>query len=105
MILLDTVKIKVIRRQMMPVLEALSIYETDTHEVTITGWQDPTYRPDGAHADGRAIDLRTYDQPDADYMAMFLRDALYPLSNHYVIMWGDEGHHDHIHVGFHKEER
>lgn len=105
MILLSTVRIKVIRREMVPVLEALSIYEGSNHSVTITGWQDPTYRPDGAHADGRAIDLRTRDQKDPDLLAQYLKDALYPLSPHYIILWGDTGHLDHIHVGYHKEVR
>ena len=105
MILLDTVRLKRLRAEMVPVLEALSIYETDNHEVTITGWQDETYTPGRAHADGRAIDLRTYDQPDPGMMAQFLKDALYPLSPHYIVLWGDDEHHDHLHVGFHKEMR
>lgn len=100
MILLPSVRVLRIRSEMLPVLQALDGYVI---EVTITGWQDPSYRPDGAHADGRAIDLRTWDQPDADGLATWLRTQLYPLSPHYIVLWGDEGHKDHIHVGYHKE--
>ena len=103
--LLAKVRVREIKASMVPVLEALSIFEGSNHKVTITGWQDLTYRSDGAHADGRAIDLRTYDQPDPGMMAQFLKDALYPLSPHYIVLWGDDEHHDHLHVGFHKEMR
>jgi len=105
MILLDTVRLKNLRAEIVPVLEALSIYESRYKPVTITGWQDLSYRPDGAHADGRAIDLRTHNQDDPDFMAQYLRDALYPLSPHYFVLWGDAGHRDHLHVGYHKEMR
>ena len=105
MTLLDTVRVKVIRSEIVPILEALSIYETAYDPITITGWQDLTYRPDGAHADGRAIDIRTRDHKDPDSLAEFLRDALFPISPHYILLWGDAGHKDHIHIGYHKEMR
>ena len=103
--LLSTVRVREIRAEMVQVLEALAIFEGNNHTVTITGWQDLAYMPGRAHADGRAIDLRTHDQPDPNMLAQFLKDALYPLSPHYIILWGDGGHQDHIHVGFHKEVR
>ena len=100
--LLDSVRVKTIRPEVVPIIGAISRY---TSEVTVTGWQDLSYRPDGAHADGRALDLRVWDQASPSRLAQHLKDELYPLSPHYIVLWGDKGHKDHIHVGYHKETR
>ena len=105
MILIDTVRVRKIRPEIMPILEAILSYEELGHSVTVTGWQDQTYRFDGAHADGRALDLRVWNHKDPDLLAKALEDKLYPVSEHYVVLWNDEGHKDHIHVGYHKETR
>ena len=105
MILLKTVRIKRIRAEVVPIINAIDTYERGNEEVVITGWQDPSYRPNGAHADGRAIDLRIWNLADPNKLADHLKAKLYPLSKHYIILWGDDGHRDHIHVGYHLEER
>ena len=103
--LLSVAHVKRIRAEILPILSLLCEYELNHREVVITGWAGRPYRPDGAHADNRGLDLRTRDREDADELAQYLRDGLYPISPHYIVLWGDAGHRDHIHVGYHKETR
>jgi hypothetical protein len=71
----------------------LNIWSTLTQQpIGITGWQDKTYRPNGAHAQGRALDLRISDLHDVDGLIDHLERRDWPY------LYGPPDHKNHIHV-------
>ena len=67
---------------------------------TITGAAYNGYPAGKVHDQGYAIDVRVRDVPDPASYAETIRSILGAVSPHYVVLYGDEGHRDHIHIGF-----
>lgn len=69
-------------------------------QVWISGCQEPKVYPEGkVHRMGYAVDLRVWNLIDPDTFVAHLRHEL-PESEHFKVLYGDEGHLDHIHVGY-----
>lgn len=91
----QTVQVNQIPQLMSLLLLDLNIWSTlEGKDLTITGWQDKTYRPGGAHRQGRAVDVRTTDlEPEQlTSLVKHLKAREYPL------LVGAPDHYDHIHV-------
>jgi hypothetical protein len=66
----------------------------------ITGAGDTQYPKGKVHDMGYAIDVRTSNIKHPKRFVDDLREALGFLSPHYVVLYGDPAHKDHIHIGF-----
>lgn len=66
----------------------------------ITGAAGKAYPKGKVHAEGYGIDVRTSGIPDPGGFAGDIRRTLRAVSPHYVVLYGDEQHLDHIHIGF-----
>lgn len=61
-------------------------------DITITGADGERYRPGGAHRQGRALDLRTFNLSSPYRLIMKLKERGWPF------LYGAPDHLNHIHV-------
>jgi hypothetical protein len=66
----------------------------------VTGAQDRVYRIDGAHHDGRGLDLRSRDLHDPWGAADMIRKILTARGMRAAVLYGPPDHLDHIHVHY-----
>lgn len=69
-------------------------------EPTITGAAYENYPKGKVHDRGYAIDVRVSGVPDPEMYADSIRRYLGAVSPHYVVLYGDREHRNHIHIGF-----
>lgn len=87
--------------EMLPMFHAIDIYAKQQGvAATITGAADENYPVGKVHDRGYAIDVRVYDIPAPWQYADSVRRYLRAVSPHYVVLFGDRKHLDHIHIGF-----
>lgn len=97
----ENVRFKIIPVEMLSMFEAiLNAAAKQGKEPTITGASYEAYPKGKVHDRGYAIDIRTFDIPDPHVYAEDITIELGAVSPHYVVLYGDERHTDHIHIGF-----
>lgn len=105
------VRFKIIPVEMLAMFTAiLNAAEAQGVEPVITGAAYNGYPPGKVHDAGYAIDVRTSNIPDPQSFAESVDRYLRVVDSHYVVLYGDPKHRDHIHIGFswwfsHDEQR
>jgi len=66
----------------------------------ITGAGNENYPEGKVHAEGYAIDVAVKKIPDIPRFVLYTTEFLGLLNPHYKVLWGDDEHLDHIHIGF-----
>ena len=86
-----------------PMIEAsLAVWEAYQIEGVrpiMTGAADPSYPKGGVHDRGLAWDFRIWALRDPARVAEAIRGKLQDIDKRWVVLYGDSGHQDHIHVG------
>jgi hypothetical protein len=96
---LETARFDLIPAEFLPVAEVLIRAGLDLDVTpTITGVDRESYRSGGAHQAGYAWDVRVFDVTEPSRYAVFIRTELRKISKNYVVLYGDQGHLDHIHI-------
>jgi len=104
-LLLDTVKFKMITPSLIVLLTVLSQAGTQFGCVpTITGAAFESYAPKGYHGKGYAWDIRTKDIKDPFGYAAWIMLELKKMCKRFRIVYGDSSHTDHIHVEYRFDE-
>lgn len=99
--ILPNVRFRLIPLEMMHMFWAISFAAAKQGiEPTITGAAYESYPQGKVHDRGYAIDVRTAGVPDPENYAYTIRRYLETVSPHYVVLYGDKQHLNHIHIGF-----
>ena len=99
--ILPEVRFKIIPVEMIEMFYAiLNAASIQGCEPTITGASFNGYPKGKVHDRGYAIDIRIHDIPDPKAYADEIRNELGIVDPHYVVLYGDPLHRDHIHIGF-----
>jgi len=97
----DSVRFRYIPYEMVCMFDALlSMGRHQGVQPIITGAADEDYPEGKVHAEGYALDVSTSNLSDPDAFARGLRVYLGAVGPHYLVLYGDEEHKNHIHVGF-----
>lgn len=107
----DTVRFRQIPIEMIFMFRAvLQAARHQGFEPVITGAAEEGYPKGKVHDRGYAIDVRVWNVPDRQQFADEIESYLRVVDSHYVVLYGDPKHCDHIHIGFswwfsHDEQR
>jgi len=99
--ILPTVRFKKIPLELITVFEALlhvSILYGETPVITGAAYEG--YPVGNVHDRGYAVDVRTRNLSDPQRFAEAVERYLWAVSPHYVVLYGDPAHRDHIHIGY-----
>ena len=66
----------------------------------ITGAGNEDYPKGKVHAMGYGLDIGIKNIPDIKRFVLYIEEFLGLLDPHYKVLWGDDEHLDHIHIGF-----
>ena len=104
-LLLDTVKFKMITPSLLFLLTILSQAGDQFGCIpTITGAAFESYSIKGYHGKGYAWDIRTKDVKDPFGYAAWIMIELKKVSKRFRIVYGNADHTDHIHVEYRFDE-
>ena len=97
----DNVVFRIMPFEMLGMFDAVlsaGCYQGICAEITGAGNED--YPKGKVHAQGYAIDVAVKNIPDIKRFVLYLNEFLGLLNPHYKVLYGDDAHLDHIHIGF-----
>lgn len=95
------VRFKIIPYEMVAMFDCLlALGKALNVEPVITGAAYEDYPEGKVHDQGYGLDVRTANLPEPKDFADQLKRLLRAVSPHYKVLYGDEQHLDHIHIGF-----
>ena len=95
------VRFKYIPYEMVVMFDALlACGKVQGVQPVITGAAYEDYPEDKVHGEGYALDVRASNLPDPKGFVEGLNKCLRAVSPHYKVLFGDEEHKNHIHIGF-----
>lgn len=98
---LENVRFRKIPDEMFAMFQAISKAAAEQNtEATITGAAYENYPKGKVHDRGYAIDVRVSGIPDPETYDASIKSFLRAVSPHYVVLYGDPKHRNHIHIGF-----
>jgi len=97
----DNVVFRIIPFEMLGMFDAVLSAGCDQGVcVEITGAGNEDYPKGKVHAEGYAIDVSVQNIPDIHRFVLYTIEFLGLLNPHYKVLYGDDEHLDHIHIGF-----